>query len=66
MSHKVTIYRYEDDGAKIKVHITDKFDCEKEAERFAYADPFVLAEHQFDMYKEDNMLCGSGYYAEIR
>ena len=42
MSHKVTIYRYEDDGAKIKVHITDKFDCEKEAERFAYADPLGL------------------------
>lgn len=62
----VTIYRYDNDGAEISVHNTGKFDCKKEAEQFAYFDPFVLAEHQFDIYKEDGALMGCGYYAEIR
>ena len=62
----VKIYRYDDNGAEITVHDTAKFDDKEAAESFAYFNPFVLAEYQFDMYKQDDMLMGSGYYAEIR
>lgn len=62
----VKIIRYDDDGATTSVHSTAKFDSEQEAKSFAYFDPFVLAENQFDIYKRDGALMGGGYYAEIR
>jgi hypothetical protein len=65
----VTIYRFDEFGTK-EIHDKDKFDTETEANLFAYRNPFVFAEHQYEMLeREGRFLIGdavSGYYAEIR